>query len=136
MKILRNKLILIALAVVAMGAGFMVANQLVSKDHVQTAEASAAGVQIQLQGNKATPDTVTVKVGETVQFNTADGKKHEIALGQGGHDHEHIGTYSSGDFGAGEAWRVQFKQAGNYYFHDHFNPDINVLVVVYTPTKH
>ena len=89
---------------------------------------------VALQDNKATPDTVTVLVGNTVQFNSADNKKHNMAEGEGsaaGHVHDHESSYQSGDFGAKEAWRVRFKKAGNYFFHDHYNPDINVLVVVY-----
>ena len=68
-----------------------------------------------------------------LQFNTKDGKKHRIAIGQGGTEHEHISATNSGDFGAGEAWRVRFDKVGTYFFHDHYNPNVNVLVVVYEP---
>lgn len=41
-------------------------------------------VQISLANDKATPDTVTVMVGQGVQFNTADGLKHDMGQGEGG----------------------------------------------------
>jgi plastocyanin len=89
------------------------------------------------------PDSVAVRKGDTVQFNTKDGQLHNFGIGggsdhssqgkdaSGGHGHEHFGEYASGDFGADQAWRVQFKQTGTYMFHDHYNPNLNVLVVVY-----
>ncbi len=93
------------------------------------------GICVALRDNKADPDTVSVKAGTYVQFNSADGKTHNLSLGKGGEEHSHTGKFSSGDFGADEAWRVQFKEEGSFLFHDHFNPKINVLVVVYTPGK-
>lgn len=76
---------------------------------------------------------MSLEVGQILQFNTKDDKKHRIALGKGGTEHEHTSATDSGDFGKGEAWRVKFDKVGTFYFHDHFNPNINVLVVVYQP---
>lgn len=132
MKKLSGKFVVTVVALVVATAGFVVTNQMIDRE---LTEASAAGVQIMLKDNKATPNTVTIKVGETVQFNTADGLTHEMGLGEGGDHHEHLGTYSSGDFGAGQAWRVQFKEPGTYTFHDHYHPEINVLVVAYKPSN-
>ena len=52
---------------------------------------------------------------------------------EGGEEHVHEGKFSSGEFKADEAWRVQFNDAGTFFFHDHLNPKLNILVVVYTP---
>lgn len=93
------------------------------------------GTCVGLYKNKAIPDTIAVVRGTFVQFNSKDGKTHDLSLGKGGEHHEHTGTFQSGDFNANEAWRVQFKDDGSYYFHDHLNPAINILVVVYTPGK-
>ena len=87
--------------------------------------------QVLLNKNNVSPDSLTVKGGESVQFNSNDGKSHKIALGEGGHEHDHEGSFSSGEFKANEAWRATFKEPGTYFFHDHLNPDINVLVVAY-----
>ncbi|MEO5691375.1 MAG: hypothetical protein ABIQ64_04265 [Candidatus Saccharimonadales bacterium] len=92
-----------------------------------------ADKNIDLFADKASPEEVYLTVGQVLQFNTKDDNKHRIALGQGGTEHEHISATNSGDFGANEAWRVRFDKVGTYFFHDHHNPNINVLVVVYQP---
>ncbi len=93
------------------------------------------GTCVSLRSDKASPETVAVARGSYVQFNAADGKSHSLSLGEGGHDHEHKGSFHSGTFKADEAWRVQFNDEGTFQFHDHLNPDINILVVVYEPGK-
>lgn len=120
--------------------------------------ASCTGTCVEITAEGMNPDTLAVKVGDFVQFNTADGQMHNISLGAGagahveedqekghhegketkgyvahGAPHEHVGDYSSGDFGSGEAWKVQFKKAGTFRLHDHYNPNLEILVVVYEP---
>ena len=90
---------------------------------------------VDLYQDKASPDTVAVTVGSYVQFNSKDGKTHDLSLGAGGSEHVHTGKFQSGDFGANEGWRVQFNEEGSFVFHDHLNPKISVLVVVYTAGK-
>lgn len=96
---------------------------------------SCDGTCIALEKDGAEPATIAVLVGSFVQFNSADGKSHSLSLGGGGDEHSHTGQFSSGTFKADEAWRVQFKDEGTFKFHDHFNPNINVLIIVYTPGK-
>lgn len=138
--ITRRNFVVGFLAIILAVGGFIIASNFSGATH-QSARTSAimdnegnAITNVTLKDNKATPDTVTVLAGNTVQFNSADNKKHNMAEGEGnaaGHVHNHEGSYQSRDFGANEAWRVRFKKAGNYFFHDHYNPDLNVLVVVY-----
>lgn len=90
---------------------------------------------VALQQDMAMPDTVAVPVGSYVQFNSADGKSHNLSFGQGGEEHGHSGKFYSGEFKSDEAWRVQFNDEGSFVFHDHLNPKISVLVVVYAPDK-
>ena len=139
---MKNKrLVMVSLlAILLAGGGFMVTSALVgqgnSKPSPLVDRQGNTIQQISLKGNKATPDTVTVVVGHSVQFNANDNMTHELAEGEGsadGHTHDHEGRFESGEFKPGEAWRAQFKKPGNYFFHDHHNPDINVLVVVYKP---
>lgn len=94
-----------------------------------------AEVCVELTSNGAAPHTVAIKAGQHVQFNSADGQKHNLSLGKGGEEHQHSGPYYSGEFGADEAWKVQFKQDGTYQFHDHYNPKLSILIVVYEPGK-
>lgn len=112
--------------------GFIVTTQIIKDSQaIQTAEIVCSGTCVALRSDKAEPDTVSIKIGEFVQFNGADGKSHSLSLGLGGEEHEHSGPYTSGEFQADEAWRVQFKKSGTFKFHDHLNPAINILVVVY-----
>ena len=90
---------------------------------------------IALLGPTASPDIVTVKTGEYVQFNSADGERHNLSLANDAEHSENVGTYESGDFEGDEAWRVQFKKDGTYAFADKYNPEVNLRVIVYTEGK-
>lgn len=103
-------------------------------DSESSSPALATDFYVDLKDDHANPDTLTVPVGKTVQFNTKDGRKHNISVGEGGEEHEHTGSFHSGDFGKDEAWRATFKEPGTYSFHDHYNPNINVLIVAYRPS--
>jgi plastocyanin len=96
---------------------------------------AAAPQQVSLLADRAEPDTVLVEVGGSVQFNSQDGKRHEISSGKGdafGADHEHVADGAeSGVFGPDEAYLLEFKEPGTYHFHDNLNPKLNVAVVVY-----
>lgn len=122
----------IAVAVIFAGLGFLIARQVaIDRHHANAAQNSCQGTCVMLKADGAQPDSLSVKVGEFVQFNSADGKPHSLSLGKGGDEHEHKGPFTSGEFQADEAWRVQFKSPGTYTFHDHLNPAINILVVAY-----
>lgn len=123
------------IALIFAGLGFLGAQTMIKKPSPSVQQACPASVCVGLGAQGAVPATVTVKVGESVQFNSADGKRHNLSLGLGGEEHQHTGQYSSGDFQADEGWQVAFKQAGTFKFHDHFNPKINILVVAYEPGK-
>jgi plastocyanin len=92
---------------------------------------------VALKVNHADPDAITVPIGGYVQFNSADNKTHSLASGSGDNhhngSHKHNGTHVSGDFKADEGWKVQFNKTGTYEFHDHYNPEVYITVVVYQP---
>ncbi len=90
---------------------------------------------VSLYSQSASPDTITVTVGSFVQFNSSDGKKHNISLAHSVVQHEDASEYESGDFEADEAWKVQFKKDGAFTFRDKYNDRISVNVIVYTPGK-
>lgn len=96
-------------------------------------KAAGGAYSVDLKEGRANPDSLAVAVGKAVQFNAKDGKKYNFALGEGGEHHGHSGSLSSGDFGEGQAWRATFSKPGTYFFHDHYNPNVNVLIVVYQP---
>ena len=127
--------LIILVAVIAAVVSFGIAYGLQSNRDKTSGQASCNGTCVALRKDKADPETLAVGIGSFVQFNSADGKTHDLSLGGGGKHHEHKGKFQSGEFGADEAWRVQFNDEGSYFFHDHLNPKLNVLVVVYMPGK-
>ena len=81
-----------------------------------------------------TPDALSIHAGEYVQFNTSDGRLHEVGLGKGdeyGEDHDHVDPeFESAEFGSGDAYRVKFSKPGVYDFHDHAHPELFATVIV------
>lgn len=129
-------LIIIVLAVVAGGASFFSTQSYASRRQgpSQTQDAQGSLIQqVSLNNGIAAPDTVSLPVGQSIQFNADDGLKHRMGFGAGGHEHQEDNLYDSGEFGGGESWRVAFNKPGTYQFHDHLNPNISVLVVAYQP---
>ncbi len=107
-----------------------------SSKHTRISSQSACkDTCVSLYSDKASPNTLAVAVGGYVQFNSKDGKTHDLSLGAGGEEHQHVGKFQSGEFKGDEGWRVQFKDEGTFTFHDHYNPKVNIVVIVYTPGK-
>lgn len=83
------------------------------------------------------PRELIVKVGESVQFNSADGRSHNIGQGDGGdpdlgraHDHPQE-ALESGKFNKDEGYLVTFTRPGVYSFHDHFDSDLFITIIAY-----
>ncbi len=144
-KIIQNKKKIIGgfLVVVLIGIGFALGatrsqtnaevQTVAVEDRVNTTENI---YYVALNEKNAIPAELLIKRGEFVQFNSNDGKSHDISTGKGndyGREHDHEGTTQSGPFGADEGYKVQFNLIGTYYFHDHNNPDITITVAVYDP---
>lgn len=137
----KNIVFLPAIGIFAVIIGF-VGVQAMANSHLPKTK-KCQNVCVSLTTTGMSPNELAVKIGEFVQFNSADDQMHNISMGRGedgskgqNHEahnapHEHIGDYSSGDFGADEAWRVQFKKAGTYHLHDHYHPNLQIVIVVY-----
>ena len=134
--IAKHRLVLAALFLsTILGFGLVYGMSGRNSDAATAKSDSCDGTCIALEKEAANPSSVAVPVGDYVQFNSADGNSHSLSQGGGGEEHSHSGQFTSGTFGADEAWRVQFNDEGTFKFHDHLNPKINVIVVVYTPGK-
>lgn len=132
----RQALILIGIMVVAALASFGAVYAVTgNKSSSSSVNEDCNGTCVSLYKDKASPNTIAVAKGGFVQFNSKDGNVHDLSLGGGGSEHEHKGKFQSGDFKGDEGWRVQFNDEGTFTFHDHYNPEVNVVVVVYTPGK-
>lgn len=132
-----NKLIvgaLILILMVSFGSMYAYGSQKSKSANRQASSCEAANC-VSLNKEAASPETLTVKTDDFVQFNSTDGKKHNISLVHSGAQHDDESHYDSGDFAGDEAWKVQFKKDGAYSFQDKYNEKINVSVVVYTPGK-
>jgi plastocyanin len=90
---------------------------------------------VSIGSDAANPNILTVTKDSYVQFNSADGRKHNIALSHSAAHHDDPTRYESGDFQADEAWKVQFKKDGAYSFRDKYNESVKVDVIVYTEGK-
>ena len=92
-----------------------------------------------IKTNHLVPDALSIHIGEYVQFNTDDGRTHEIGLGGGeeySDDHAHVDPeFESTEFGGNDAYRVKFSTTGVYDFHDHLHPELFVTVIVSSSTK-
>ncbi len=61
--------------------------------HKAVASADCHGNCVALNKDQISPNTLTVKLGDYVQFNSADGLRHNLGLGDGEgdlHSHEHV----------------------------------------------
>ena len=160
---------ILGLAAVSLLAGFVSVSAL-NQPNVAQASQCEVTTCIDIREDGFSQAELAVKAGSTVEFRSADGGSHNLALGRGtdhaahsepaaktdhedashgddhhsedaAHDHgdatphDHVAGTESGEFGANEAWRVQFKEPGTYLIHDHLNPDFTILVVVYNPAS-
>lgn len=148
---LSSKVFVPLIAVIALTIGY-VGSSAYAKRNIAPAVA-CQDVCISILKDGFSKSEVAVKVGTFIEFVEADGQMHNLALGSGieahgdtsGHEedvshttnekhndeHEHVSGTESGEFGKGEAWRVQFKQKGTYIVHDHLHPESSILVVAY-----
>lgn len=89
--------------------------------------------EIELKKENKDPIDLLIKKDEYVQFNSKDGGQHQIV--QGGHDNtEHAQqSLDSTVFSGDEGYLVQFKKTGKYEFHDNYDHDYTMTIIVYEP---
>lgn len=81
------------------------------------------------------PIDLLIKSGEYVQFNSADGGEHQIVQGDGHNTTHGEGALDSGVFKGDEGYRLQFSKIGKYEFHDNYDHDYTITVIVYDPNN-
>ncbi len=131
-----KKLFIGAAIIASVAIGFVVAFALVPAKHASAPAKLVSDITtVNLTDKGAVPDEVNVIVGKTVQFNSKDGKSHNLGV-EPTHSHGSIPDteYTSGTFGPNEAWKVTFKEAGSFNFTDQLNPGISILVIAYHPS--
>lgn len=95
---------------------------------------------INLYSDKFSPNTLAIKINESVEFDSKDGGKHTIVQGKGDgmqdiHNHDSNSSLQSKEFNSDEGYRVNFKQVGTYFFSDTKITNDYVTVVVYDPVN-
>ena len=128
----------IAIAVIAFVAALFIVRQISMSTSTPVVSPQKESVtMIDLLNTGAKPAEVAIVVGTHVQFNSKDGQWHDIGEGMGKdeeHLHDHVvGGVESGVFGPDEAYRIQIKKPGVFYFHDHDNPNVSVMIISYYP---
>ena len=106
--------------------------------------------QVSLTKDQTEPVDLLINVGDYVQFNSKDGSEHQIIQGKPTADHGHdeyadavhgeahgdsVSPLDSGVIKADEGYLVQFKDIGKLEFHDNFNHDYAITVIVYDKDK-
>lgn len=161
---LSNKFIIPAAIVVggliAGGIGYAVAYSVragseSSQSNVSTNQESTLGSRqnphkVKLTKSETDPVDLLINVGDYVQFDSDDAKEHQIIQGKPTEDHGHDALsdathgeehgitnkpLDSGIIKADEGYLVQFKNVGKFEFHDNFNHDYAITVIVYDKDK-
>ena len=82
--------------------------------------ASQVAATAQLSFN---PTTVTVKVGDVIQWTDTSNVPHNVTFDQNP-------ELSSGTLQQGDTWQVQFSKPGTYSYHCTFHPGMNGTITV------
>ena len=106
--------------------------------------------QVSLTGTQTEPIDLLVDVGDYVQFNSRDGREHQVIQGKPTADHGHDeyadavhgeahgladSPLDSGIIKADEGYLVQFTTVGKFDFHDNYNHDYAITVISYDKDK-
>jgi plastocyanin len=84
---------------------------------------AASGNEITIKDFKFGPDTLSVKVGDTVTFKNADGQQHTATS-------DNSGDFDAGAVDPGGSKQVTFAKAGTFTFHCSFHPFMHGTIEV------
>ncbi len=146
------------IAILSFGAAFAIrsnAEESVATTASTVTEDSTLGTKenphvVSLTKDQSKPVDLLINVGDYVQFNSKDGGEHQIIQGKPTADHghdeyadavhgeEHGKTDSPLDSGvikSDEGYLLQFNNIGKFEFHDNYNHDSEITVIVYDKNK-
>ncbi len=83
--------------------------------------------EVNLTGETATPNTLTITVGDSIRFVNSDETAHNIALRSSRRNDARV---ESGEFSGEDTYELQFHEAGQFELYDRLNLDITLSVVV------
>lgn len=105
---------------------------------------------VSLTKDQTQPVDLLINVGDYVQFNSKDGSEHQLIQGKPTADHGHDeyadavhgeahgatdSPLDSGIIKADEGYLLQLNRVGKYDFHDNYNHNYAITVIVYDKNK-
>lgn len=89
--------------------------------------------EVALRSENKDPIDLLIKKGEYVQFNSKDGGQHQIVQGRHGNTEHAKQALDSKVFNGDEGYLIEFKATGKYEFHDNYDHDYTINILVYDP---
>ncbi len=94
-----------------------------------TSAPQGKSVTVAIEGNKMSPATITINVGDEVVWLNKDQAKHHIASDP--HPtHTALPGLESVDLATNQTYNFKFTKVGTWGYHDHLNPSIKGTVIV------
>ena len=91
--------------------------------------------EVALKKENKDPIDILIKKGEYVQFNSKDGGQHQVVQGNNNNTTHSNGSLDSGVFNGDEGYLLQFNEQGKFEFHDNYDHDYTMTIIVYDPDK-
>ena len=85
--------------------------------------------EVYLYADHAIPNTIKVKIGDTVRFVSKDDGFHDVSTRKDGTNNA-LSRLVSGEFGAGDSYELQFQNPGTFSFYDRLHLDTSVTIIV------
>ena len=82
-----------------------------------------------LYSNKSDVGTVSISIGDSVEFVVRDDSRHYISERRSVSNRGDA-RIASGEFGPGESYSIQFNSSGDFSFYDRMNQDISIDIEV------
>jgi len=89
---------------------------------LSAAAAVGASQSVDIRDMRFDPGTVTIHVGDTVEWKNTDDRDHTITASDG--------SFDSGNLSSGASFRHTFKSAGKYSYKCSYHPRMKGVVVV------
>jgi plastocyanin len=87
-----------------------------------TASTSATGTDVTIQSNSFNPDSLSIKVGETVTWTNKDSYAHTVTSDNG--------VFDSGNIASGATFSFTFNTEGTYSYHCSIHTSMTAKIIV------
>jgi plastocyanin len=119
--VIAGLVLVLAVAVVAAGCGSGTSGTTTTAAG-GTATTAAGGAQVVIKGFAFSPDSITIKAGESVTWTNQDGATHTVTADNA--------EFKSSDLASGATFTFKFDKAGTYAYHCSIHSSMKGTVVV------